>query len=150
MFNIPEQYIKMCRQSKELQELWMPQDYDYIQFYDNNEFEPRYIVDLITPKERADSGAYGPYIDEKSKHLKKIEDEMYWNQLIWLPRQDQLQKLLEEDAWEWSYFNYYITENYRIPGELFPYSTEEIGLMRFMLEKYNKDWINNEWVWIGN
>jgi hypothetical protein len=145
MLNISEQYIKMCRQAKELQELWIPQDYDYIQFYDDNEFEPRYIIDLITPKERADSGAYGPYIDKKSKHPKKIEDEIYWNQLIWLPRQDQLQKLFEEDAWEWSYFNYYFAEDYRNPGEEFPYNSEEIALMRFMQENFDKKWNGQIW-----
>jgi hypothetical protein len=144
--NISEQYINMCRQAKEIQDLWLPQDYDIVQFYDDNKFEPRYIIDLITPESRADSGAYGPYIDESSLHPKKIEDEGYWNQLIWLPRQDQLQKLLGDDAWNWFYFNYYFAEDYRNPELKFPYSSEEIGLMRLMQEVYNKKWSGQDWV----
>lgn len=59
--DLSEKYVKMCREAKEIQEMWEPQVGDWIKFYDE-------IMFLI----------------------RKSEIDGYRQVSIWLPRQDQL------------------------------------------------------------
>ena len=64
---------------------------------------------------------------------------------VWLPRQDDLQKMIE---YEWTGD---LIRRFRIWGKRVGYQTQAIASMEqlwlafVMKEKYNKVWANNEW-----
>ena len=106
--NITEQYIKMCESAKEIQESWKPDVGDWflndfrgtsgfskdlekqIQGDDKKEWEK---IQCLTYKPSIEG--YVSVSDSDGSHTYKA-DEFFKHRHIWLPRQDQLQKMLLE------------------------------------------------------
>ena len=114
--DVSREYIKMCEKAVKIQEQWIPQ--------------------------------YGDrFADE---HLKIDEHTQGWDIYcgqpltfcaIWLPRQDQLQKM---SGLTWFIFYGQCRYFYKISeGNI---SAEQAGLMVVMMEKYNKVWNGEDWV----
>ena len=77
----------------------------------------------------------------------------YGENHIWLPRQDQLQKLLElwrycsneVSSLAWGVWNFYT----HIENDWHPDSMEQLWLAFVMFELHQKKWYNGEWIKSG-
>jgi hypothetical protein len=96
------------------------------------------------------------YYNEQDGDKYVLECQDLKEQVLWLPRQDQLQTIIEPDnarvyllmgnAMEESYHDYSKNSKVKAP-ELF-YSMEQLWLAYIMRERYNKVWNEEEWVTI--
>lgn len=123
-----KEYILMCEKAAEVQELWEPKQNDFA-FCD---------------------GAYAVYhvsscIEVPIKALKKSTN------YFWLPRQDQLQKILGTAlrdlvmVFALNWMNY--LDGYELSQEAKQFnSMEQLWLAFVMSEKYNKKWDGEAWV----
>ena len=149
-----KQFIAMC-DCKEVQDN-KPHAFD-----DDNSFYVHYEINLKCP----DCGCqfyqgekYCPYdrkklVEETVAVFEKIEDDS-----IWLPRQDQIQEMIEiqPNCWWTGYdrphallnqFIYGIGTDDGFPDEYYVEfrSMEQIWLAFYMQEKHNKVWDGTEW-----
>jgi hypothetical protein len=157
--DMSETYIKMCERAQEIQRL--QPDIDHIR-HPEDEQDYKYTSFFYLPKEDKiaiskwdnDEGhiLMGHYLDEETG-------------AIWLPRQDQLQKmlisprqdfieLLEDFYWHWA--GYKTEEKYpwreyiededkiKIRGDFT--SMEQLWLAFVMKEKFGKYWSKGEWL----
>jgi len=124
-----ETYIKMCEKAEEIQEQARTNgiEYgDYIYVTATNDFA-RYTgeVELV----RGEKGyKYAPF------------------GVIFIPRQDQLQEMVGEEYainLLYQFHQYYNTKYREIPGN---WSVEQLWLAFVMKEKYNKIWVDGNWV----
>lgn len=71
----------------------------------------------------------------------------------WLPRQDQLQEMIEDKGWFLSllkYFTAWAGNEYTLKDKQFQLdSMEQLWLAFIMEEKYNKKWNGKDWVLDG-
>jgi len=115
-----KEYVKMCEKAVEIQELWKPQNDDLYTFGYNHE----------------------SYIFTERKLTKK-EIIAY----IWLPRQDQLQKMLYDKYPRWIglllFFSDWLADNTSAEDEIS--TPEQLWLAFVMKEKYNKIWNGEDW-----
>ena len=108
-----KQYIEMCEKAEEIQALCE---------FNDGEF---FAVD-------------GQFAGHKFEWVK--QDKEIW---IWLPRQDQLQEMVEGTHIEKFGRVYRAVENM----ELYPSgSMEQLWLAFVMREKWQKIWVNNDWI----
>jgi len=113
--DISREYIKMCHEAKEIQKLWKFSKRSSGDWYFNIPLNAVYTV----------SGS-----DQKDKDC------------IWIPRQDQLQKMLKsryttlEEIWKYFAFQFY-------PVELD--SFEKLWIAFVMKKKHNKTWDGEQW-----
>lgn len=143
-------YIKMCNHPK-IQEQWKPNEWDrvidYHDFYSPKGRSKKGYLWAILPKRIADSGIYGPYLDEN----KKIEDDRYHKMLLWLPYQDQIQEMLgiKGLCQNWIFFlRFYIDTNWVITNYGLKFKTQEqIWLAFLMWEKFGKIWNHKKECW---
>jgi len=142
-------YAMMCQQAEEIQSLWRPKQCDFIiNFTDLEEGlsfcrSAESVIQVVNM-----------YYDEQDgdNYLQECEDLK--EQALWLPRQDQLQKIIEPDnanvhsvmlkVMETQYHDSSKKTLVSAP-ELF-YSMEQLWLAYIMREKYNKVWNEEEWV----
>ena len=142
-------YAMMCQQAEEIQSLWRPKQCDFIiNFTDLEEGlsfcrSAESVIQVVNM-----------YYDEQDgdNYLQECEDLK--EQALWLPRQDQLQKIIEPDnanvhavmikVMETRYHDSSKKALVSAP-ELF-YSMEQLWLAYIMREKYNKVWNEEEWV----
>lgn len=117
-----EQYIKMCKEAKEIQVRWRPAEGDY-------------------------------YFVKGTKDMIKILNHTGFAMFpvcvnyIWLPRQDQLQDMIDISFnYIWNYFVSAI-EKYPAPAyNDFIESMEQLWLAFCMSEKFNKIWDGESWI----
>lgn len=112
----------MCEKSKEIQKKWKIKKGDYFYY-------------LVHRKVSINCG-------NSKKRYKRYPGLVV---KVFLPRQDQLQEMIGDRAWEWFYFNFRLAEEYRNPDKPFKYSSEQIGLMRYMDKKHHKKWNGDKW-----
>lgn len=116
------EYIKMCGKAVEIQgnwELLKSGDYYYDMF-----------------------GCFVNIVDKIYNNEPKVDiEERNNSEYIWLPKQDQLQEMMNEDAYIWfkNCWDY-------VQCEPLPLSAEMVGLERVMKEKYNKTWNGEDWI----
>ena len=114
-------YIEMCRKAEELQALWDPQPGDF--YLDSEDDE---IYTLCAARHCTFSLGYA-------------------NTDIWLPRQDQLQRIwMKEneggkDMWQ-AFYDFLTKKQSYIEDQLGWYSPEILWLAFVMYEKYQKVW----------
>lgn len=157
-----EIYIKMCN-CEEVQWLWEPEEGDW--FYvdlDDDELEAR-GVDSLTHwiYDNREKSIYWNKFDEDAFMLVDA-GEFKRNELIWLPRQDQMQKLIQDNLFEYdngdnkigcgtdclldsfiSFVERFTTDIE--PHDIDPFSMEKLWLMFYMAEEHNLIWdFNNE------
>lgn len=115
-------YHLMCKEAKEIQELWEMNEGDY---YVN----PRY-----------------------GKHIILYQRLVNKDDRFWLPRQDQLQGMIlteSNDYWKMikdfnDWVDIYAEKIQGYPSRQF-YSMEQLWLAFVMFEKFNKVWAYNKW-----
>lgn len=139
-----KEYILMCKEADEIQEGYKPTIGDYTIRkceYDN------FRIGLVTKKHIGD--LYWITLDGEDGLTLHGEDSQlhFYESLIWLPRQDQLQSIVSNDACvclikllEW-YAKYELT--YILPK--ISNSMEQLWLVFIMKEKYGKTWVDNYW-----
>ena len=143
----------MCKQATELQKLWEPEDGDF--FINKYEIEKSYVdvaFDVCCGCSYSDDCP----IDSTSREY--VEDLLHWDgdciksdefkDVIWLPRQDQLQKMIEPSkyanhhAWNIIFQFYAYIQDHRKEFD----SLEQAWLIFVMKAKYNKIWHKEKWV----
>lgn len=129
-----EKYIKMCGKTEEIQELWNPQRGDFYSSMREKE-------GLLT-QAHLDLVEFIPF-----GGIKRIKHDM-----IWLPRQDQLQEIvIKKDLEDYGAsaelahrFSRWVEKNCNIKH--WNNSMEQLWLAFIMEEKYEKIWDSKEWV----
>jgi hypothetical protein len=171
MDTTPE-YIKMCEKAVEIRETWKPRDGDWFSYGS---------VYLIANYQRGNvvAFAYDPEALKRSPHMSEYYDHAfrqfdggydwedkficYQHHGVWLPRQDQLQEMIEG---HWSEvlgrFTYWLDgpnslvsiPTIKLLKERVDFvkrleridSMEQLWLAFVMKEKYGKIWNGEEWV----
>lgn len=129
-----EQYVKLCEKTTEIQKGWQPKGGDWCS----------YIVEPCS----LDDPCYGHYT-EKRIGIYTFEHPVP-DGAIWLPRQDQLQKMVKvhhdctyHDT-RIAFFNWYMRKwNTDILCQL--WTDEQLWFAFVMDEIYGKQWINENW-----
>lgn len=129
-----KEYIKMCRKATEIQELWEPKKGD------------AYILGI-------DICYLGCHWQECIGCQYEVNELR--GECIWLPRQDQLQDMVQTDGHKSTLIVHLINwmqDNIKYfkdaePEEQYPTdSLEQLWLAFVMYEKYQKMWLKNRWV----
>lgn len=123
-----ETYIKMCEKAEEVQKEWLIHSGDF--FFDKqSKYEWTNPVGVVGDE----------IIIEVTKRLKAKE---FKQNNIWLPRQDQLQEMVEEEplACIDGIKNFWVEINF--PN----FSWEQLWFAFVMKEKFNKVWSGTDWV----
>ena len=146
-------YVMMCQKAEEMQNLWRPKQCDFIiNFADLEEG-----LSSCKPAESLVQVVNMYYEEEDNeRYLQECEDLK--EQALWLPRQDQLQKMIEPDNSRVHFIMMNVLESrYNDASkhamvsapELF-YSMEQLWFAYIMREKYHKVWNEQEWVMPDN
>jgi hypothetical protein len=147
--DITATYLRMCQKAKEIQEAWKPKDFDFI--IDNTKVE--YNDDILLVDNTDLQLVDIDYAEPESQEY-QTEYEYYKTRTLWLPRQDQLQELIEPDKSKiYQIVDKVVTQKYYYPPkedyisgpEIFN-SMEQLWLAYVMKEKFGKIWYLNEWV----
>ena len=144
-------YILMCQHAEEIQKAWKPKQCDFIIDYEvleeglsfcNPAANQVQVVDLY-------------YQESEGSHYQEECEDIKANS-VWLPRQDQLQSLTEEDESkvylliksmiETQYYHHQ-KMLYVEPASIF-FSMEQLWLGYVMRENYKKYWDEEGWVFI--
>jgi len=135
-----KEYILMCEKAVEIQELWNPDNADcvkgdFVGYIKESTKEAEYLDN--TWKRQFSISRFCTNTESYGKYAWYLKEE-----LIWLPRQDQLQEMIK-DKYEslydlWDAFGYFFVNN----DSYF----EQGWLMFVMKEKYNKVWNGSDWV----
>ena len=124
-----EKYIKMC-DCEEIQGKCKYTEGDVV--HDGNSIEVIGSI-LTVGNHQATKGGYDyDFFDYE------------WARTIWLPRQDQLQGMLNRENDRYlmvQEFSYWVSENYASY-----YSMEQLWLAFVMKEKFNKTWDGDNWI----
>lgn len=118
-------YIKMCKKAEEIQEFWDRHKGDwYADPFWNNE------------KQGDDWNIY--VLESDNQYL-------YQPRYTWLPRQDQLQEMMEDATYYKlkNIFSFMINPDHHIP---FNISMEQLWLTFIMKERFKKIWNGEEWI----
>jgi len=116
-----KEFIELCRQAKEIQALWRPDNGDYALQPDGN-------VNLL----------WSNYLPDKSYR--------WVLNTTWLPRQDQLQEMVFEGS-IWVLLNRFHGFVFNIYKRYDKDMTmEQLWLHYVMRLKFNKSWENKDWV----
>ncbi len=165
-----EQYIKMC-DCEEIQEQRLNNSYpefllrrhekgDYLSYTDRGCIT--FTMDGGKTPPRPATGIYicgseqvqGSHIPNKEQYLsfvggyKKFTDPL--KELIWLPRQDQLQEMFPKEyepvvLAELMYLTFINSADTNLRASLRHYSMEQLWLAFVMKEKFNKTWDGETW-----
>jgi len=142
-------YAIMCRKAAELQEEWAPKPCDFFIEYADIEEAPGVCSPASGKIQVVDI-----YIGTADSDEYRIESEHLRENSFWLPRQDQLQKIIEpDDSRVHSVIGEVIGSRYlegstgdyvEAPRKF--YSMEQIWLAFVMKERYGKIWNEEDWV----
>jgi hypothetical protein len=142
-------YIQMCDKAKEIQEEWIPHGWDYCYCVQGKQV-------VVLSGYETDGGYYGHGVDTDPWEENKPNEIICSgssNIHIYLPRQDQLQKMIKRgDA---VFFPYSLL--WRLYRAISPdsknniynpnfTSMEQLWLAFVMKEKYNEVWNGEEWI----
>jgi len=139
-------YIEMCKKAIEIQEQWKPDVADFVM----GEYES--TITIWQTVQGIDHGSLKPLFTNAGKLAWYLKSEM-----IWLPRQDQLQELTHAKKHggalfgelikfiEWFEKTYIEMSNMDKPNRTFFNTQEQLWLAFVMKEKYGEKWIDNDW-----
>ena len=131
------EYILQCEKAEEVQKLryGKREKFDHVAVFHKEWKE----VDEFTKKAEYELYSVERYITDE-----RIADSYD----VWLPRQDQLQKMLDDDVdklckriFDWIEFTYPVMGGM----DFEPKSMEQLWLAFVMFEKFGKVWSNNDW-----
>jgi len=123
-----EEYIKMCRASDEIQEVWAKKNGDFFIEDDNT------ISTIGDYELNRNNIGYGTYAEDF---------ELLEGKLVWLPRQDQLQEMID---YKYSHRAKVMQDVACTLEELANQSYEQAHLIVTMDMLYQKKWNGTEWV----
>jgi len=132
-------FIKMCEKAIEIQKLWKPHGWDIVCRYDDR------CGDILIYQLY---GEYGHYISTQPVDCKE--------KVIWLPKQDQLQKIVDprdgsqhtlmESFWNWCNKDYPLNTN--LSNFAVFKTMEQLWLAYCQKKLYNKIWDNEKEEWV--
>ena len=124
-----EQYIKQCEQAPKIQEAWQPQDFDFVM----GEYVS--VIRTWDVSQGIGKASLNPVFTNKGKIAWYYKEE-----LIFLPKQDQLQDMMNNNSPHPT--SYIINElNIFVRGIRQNFiSMEQLWLAFVMQEKYQKSW----------
>ena len=142
-------YAMMCQKAKELQALWSPNPCDF--FIDHADSEGGFsfcspVANIVQVVDLFSGAPESEQFQQEREYLK--------NKCLWLPRQDQLQFIIERDESKvHSIVSKVVESRYYEPAKgdhvdaprIF-YSMEQLWLGYVMKEKYSKTWNEEDWV----
>jgi len=140
-----EKYIKMCQKAEEIQIEWKPKVGDWVIDVWNRE-RPLVICAV------RDNPDYF-YLSDQFASDKENIYQNHISKLYWLPRQDQLQEMLNLKVIKYGLLNkidnilYKVYKDKYISGFAFD-SFEQLWLAFVMYKKYGKIWDNKKEEWI--
>jgi hypothetical protein len=145
-------YVMMCQKAEEIQNLWVPKQCDFIINHEDLEEG----VSFCSPAESFVRVVNMYYEEQDSKEYLQECDDLK-EQALWLPRQDQLQKITETDntiiysimskVIGSQYYDY--TKNASVAASELFYSMEQLWLGYVMREKFKKAWNEQDWISVG-
>ena len=144
-------YVMMCQKAKEIQNLWNPKQCDFIINHEDLEEGLSFCKPAESMVQVVDM-----YYNEQDNERFLQECEDLKEQALWLPRQDQLQRIIEPDnaevysvmrkVMEMQYHDY--SKNAMVTAPELFYSMEQLWLAYIMREKFHKVWSEEDWVMI--
>lgn len=163
--DISEQYIQMCEKAKEIQDYVRSHEYEHFPWKEpDNIFAVKGTLrkcskcgvmyqndDYSSYKYCSDCG--GEIIDSNEKTFEfRGEPDFNEKHFIWIPRQDQLQKMVKTEIWFENLYRFYdwINKDKFSKDALgmcnkFD-SLEQLWLTFVMHEKYGKIWDGENWI----
>jgi len=151
MTDTTKQNILMCEKAYEIQNLWKPKVGDFYDSRGNSQIKGVKVLQSLA------GGKFRILL--YNKNIRSIHRH------IWLPRQDQYQKMVYEDIVQncqktthWELKDYYfemLTDAFKlrkwyIQDQCYDYdhinSMEQLWLAFVMMEKFNKEWDGEEWI----
>ena len=157
-----ETYIKMCEKAEEIQKGWRPQSGDFVwrrytvfgEEIDSQVWSEEQRADITILVQKSSVGTYWSAVDaEGNERIFNTAEDLAKCTCIWLPRQDQLQEMVDGsiadsfDKFVWWVEGYYGrgAHEFSVLGVDLP-SLEQLWLRFVMGERYNKVWKDGEWV----
>ena len=128
-----EKYIKMCEMAEEIQNEWKLKAGDCVAY----------------PPDRQNAKWNIEWYGENDADAWETKELKFEWDVIWLPRQDQLQEMvLSTPAKHWprKYWNSIHVEFLGVPEIDSCSSWEQLWLAFVMHEKYEKHWNNENWI----
>ena len=138
-----KEYIEMCRKAPEIQELWKPEVGDIAKMW---LYRTKFIGCVIN--------IHSGFVDLEQGYGNQTKKE-----LIWLPRQDQLQDIIgigehADEITKCRCLDCVILDFYKFwrdrdpinDGTALLTSMEQLWLAFVMHEKYRKKWDGEEWI----
>lgn len=127
-----EEYIEMCREAPEIQDKWSQSkgDWAYIE-------EVNAVRTLCSAWWYKMESFITQQIGDEDERLDEFDD------IVWLPRQDQLQKMVDD---KYSHRSKAANDVSGVLEYLVDQSYEKAWLIITMYMLYNKKWDGNNWV----
>ncbi len=139
-----KEYIKMCEKAIGIQKLWKVKEGDYaciIEREHNNDLNESVI---ITEVSRVSEITHFSTLGLKNDYSASW---FYPERNIWLPKQDQLQGMLNRTTWHLEQsFHYWFLERSKIKGNSDKRTMEQLWLAFVMKENFNKTWNGKKWI----
>jgi hypothetical protein len=131
-----EKYVKMCEKAIDIQNKWSPNPGDYVCW--RNDLSIGFIVNYFCCDWEFRSLLNGQHWSCSNNNLS--------NATFWIPRQDQLQSLLEGHYSNILFRLNVFAQSPSINNTTYD-SIEQLTLSLVMIESYGKIWIDNEeWI----
>ena len=138
-------YIRMCGDADSIQKLWKPSDGDYYYLMSNNNLHTSI---------RTTSTSKPCCIWRGGEYKKKPPFDLHLYGLIWLPRQDQLLKLIfskphnnfESGNKKHNFISKMLSILNFFQANKNVSSIEQLLLKFIMKDKHNKTWSGNSWI----
>ena len=125
-----ERYIRMCGQADDMQEVWKPQDFDVVMGEYVSTIKEWKVVQGIG------EASIKPFFTTAGKWAWYRRDE-----LIWLPRQDELQALADFDVWYDAITTLYHWNAKTEHGA----NDDEVGSMEQVWLRFYMDTVHSKW-----
>ena len=123
--NIELNYINMCKEARELQEIWQPFPDDLIYIINNKKIQT---------------------LKSKDSNILYFQSGLNANinECVWLPTQYQLEHLISKYRIFWNFYKFIheVNQQYLIQF----HREDELWLSFFMFYSYKKIWKNNQWI----
>ena len=147
--DVTNRYIIMCHKAEDIQNAWIPRQCDFFIDYEALEEGLSFCSPGKNQVQVVDIYYENPETSEYQQECEEIKHNG-----VWLPRQDQLQLMAEEDeskvvmlvssVIETQYY-YPKKDTYVKPASIF-YSMEQLWLAYIMKEKFKRFWDEEGWV----
>lgn len=159
---ITQNCIKMCEKAKQLQKLWKPKVGDWVwrkytvfgEEVDSQIWDKDKMEEIIILTYASDVDGYFQATKDGEERIFNSHNEMHKKTCIWLPTQEQLQEMVNEEEYSidgftygFSHFCHYdeINGYSPQPSEIFS-DYNELWLAFVMYEKWNKIWTGKDWI----